>query len=179
MFEKEDCFNLGSIARLHSFKGEVSIFLDVDDPKEFKNLESVFVEIDNILVPFFIESIQIRNKGFAVVRFEDVNSEQKAKRLLKKKLYLPLDILPELDEDEFYHFEVEGFKVVDHEHGPIGNVVKILDHKTNPMFEIDFNGVEILIPKQDRFFERIDWDEEIVYLKAPEGLIEMYLNLDN
>lgn len=179
MFEKEDCFNLGSIARLHSFKGELSIFLDVDDPKEFKGLESVFVEIDNILVPFFIESIQIRNKGFAVVRFEDVDSELKAKRLLKKKLYLPLDILPELDEDEFYHFEVEGFKVIDKVHGPIGNVVKILEHKTNPMFEINFEGKEILIPKQDRFFERIDWDEEIVYLNAPEGLIDMYLNLND
>jgi 16S rRNA processing protein RimM len=175
MFEKEDCFNLGSIARLHSFKGELSIFLDVDDPKEFKGLESVFVEIDNILVPFFIESILIRNKGFAVVKFEDVNSEAKAKRLLKKKLYLPLDFLDDLGDDEFYQFEIEGFKVIEKVHGDIGNIVKILDYKTNPMYEINFNGKEILIPKQDQFFERIDWENETIYLKAPEGLIEMYL----
>ena len=175
MFEKEDCFNLGSIARLHSFKGELSIFLDVDDPKEFKGLESVFVEIDNILVPFFIEHILIRNKGFAVVKFEDVNTEEKARRLLKKKLYLPLDFLDDLEDDEFYLFEVEGFKVIDAVHGDIGNIVKILDYKTNPMYEINFNGKEILIPKQDQFFDRIDWDTETIYLKAPEGLIDMYL----
>ncbi len=175
MFQKEDCFNLGSIARLHSFKGEVSIFLDVDEPEEFSQLESVFVEIDDILVPFFIDQIQIRNKGFAVVKFDGVNTEKKAKRLLKRKLYLPLDFLPELEEDEFYHFEIEGFKVHEATHGHIGHVVKILEHKTNPMYEIEYQGKEILIPKQDRFFERIDWDEEILYLKAPEGLIEMYL----
>ena len=175
MFEKEDCFNLGSIARLHSFKGELSIFLDVDDPKEFKGLESVFVEIDNILVPFFIEHILIRNKGFAVVKFEDVNTEEKARRLLKKKLYLPLDFLDDLEDDEFYLFEVEGFKVIDAVHGDIGNIVKILDYKTNPMYEINFNGKEILIPKQDQFFDRIDWDTETIYLKAPEGLMDMYL----
>ena len=69
--------------------------------------------------------------------------------------------------------------MIDKVHGPIGNVVKILEHKTNPMFEINFEGKEILIPKQDRFFERIDWDEEIVYLNAPEGLIDMYLNLND
>lgn len=175
MFEKEDCFNLGSIARLHSFKGELSVFLDVDDPKEFKGLESVFVEIDNILVPFFIEHIFIRNKGFAVVKFEDVNTEAKAKRLLKKKLYLPLDFLDDLEDDEFYLFEIEGFKVIDAVHGEIGNIVKVLDHKTNPMYEINFKGKEILIPKQDQFFDRIDWDNDTIYLKAPEGLIEMYL----
>lgn len=176
MFEKEDCFNLGSIARLHSFKGELSIFLDVDDPKEFNKLESVFVEIDNILVPFFIEHILIRNKGFAVVKFEDVNTEIKAKRLLKKKLYLPLDFLDDLSDDEFYLFEIEGFKVIDEVHGHIGEIVKILDYKTNPMYEINNKGKEILIPRQDQFFDRIDWDTETIYLKAPEGLIEMYLN---
>ncbi|MFK8039529.1 MAG: ribosome maturation factor RimM [Crocinitomicaceae bacterium] len=175
MFEKEDCFNLGSIARLHSFKGELSIFLDVDNPKEFNKLESVFVEIDNILVPFFIEHILIRNKGFAVVKFEDINTEAKAKRLLKKKLYLPLDFLEDLGDDEFYLFEIEGFNVVDATHGEIGNIVKVLDYKTNPMYEINFKGKEILIPKQDQFFDRIDWDTETIYLKAPEGLIEMYL----
>jgi len=175
MFEKEDCFNLGSIARLHSFKGELSIFLDVDDPKEFKGLESVFVEIDNILVPFFIEHIHIRNKGFAVVKFEDVNTEAKAKRLVKKKLYLPLYFLDDLGDDEFYQFEIEGFKVIDAVKGDIGNIVKILDYKTNPMYEISFKGKEILIPKQDQFFDRIDWDNETIYLKAPEGLIDMYL----
>ena len=138
-------------------------------------MESLFVEIDNILVPFFIEHILIRNKGFAVVKFEDVNTEEKARRLLKKKLYLPLDFLDDLEDDEFYLFEVEGFKVIDAVHGDIGNIVKILDYKTNPMYEINFNGKEILIPKQDQFFDRIDWDTETIYLKAPEGLIDMYL----
>ncbi len=178
MFEKEDCFNLGSIARLHSFKGEVSIFLDVDDPQEFNELESVFVEYDNILVPFFIERIQIRNKGFAVVKFEDVDTELKAKRLLKCKLFLPLDLLPELDQDEFYHFEIEGFRAHDINSGPIGMVTRIADYKTNPMIEISFKGKEILIPKQDQFIDRIDWDNEILYIKAPEGLIDMYLESD-
>lgn len=176
MLSKEDCFNLGSIARLHSFKGEVSIFLDVDDPSEFTQMGLVFVEFDKILVPFFIEKIQIRTNGFAVVKFEDIDTEEKAKFLLKHKLYLPLDVLPELDDDEFYHFEIEGFQVHDHEHGFIGNVVKILEHKTNPIYEIELDGKEILIPKQDQFFDRIDWDEEILYLKCPEGLVEMYLS---
>lgn len=176
MFQKEDCFRLGSVARLHGYKGEVSIFLDVDDPNEYKGLESVFVEIDGKLVPFFLEHIFIRNKGFAVAKFETVDSEKKANMLIKCPLYLPLESLPEIDEDEFYFYEIEGFKAVDINHGEIGIVLKVIDLSGNPIIEIDFNGKEILIPKQDQFIDRIDWDEETIFIKAPEGLIDLYLN---
>ena len=53
MFDKDDCFRIGHIARIHGYKGELSIFLDVDHPDEFENMESVFVEYDKKLIPFF------------------------------------------------------------------------------------------------------------------------------
>ncbi|MEX1003309.1 MAG: ribosome maturation factor RimM [Crocinitomicaceae bacterium] len=175
MFQTEDCFRLGSIARLHGYKGEVSIFLDVDHPREYKHLESVFVEIDGKLVPFFLEHLFLRNKGFAVVKFETIDSVKKASRLLKCGLYLPLDLLPETAEDEYYFFEIVGFKVIDNIHGEIGLVQQVLDLSGNPVIQIDFEGREILIPKQDEFIKKVDKEERIVYIEAPEGLIDMYL----
>ena len=175
MFLKEDCFRLGHIARLHSFKGEVSIYLDVDDPQDYKELESVFVEFDSKLVPFFLERIQLKQKNFAVVKFEDIDREEQAKKLVKCSLYLPKESLPELDEEEFYHFEIEGYEVVDENHGKIGIVVKIIDLSGNPLIQIDAQGTEILIPKQDNFVKHVDRDERILTISAPEGLIEMYL----
>jgi 16S rRNA processing protein RimM len=176
MFEKDSCYRLGHIARLHGFKGELSIFLDTDDPSDFKTLESVFVEYDQKLIPFFLEKIQIQQKGFAVVRFEDIDTEKKAKMLVGCSLYMPLETLPELDESEFYFHEATGFDVIDKTHGPIGRVTKVIDLAGNPLLEIDFNGREILIPKQDEFIEKIDRDHKILYVVAPPGLLEMYLN---
>ena len=176
MYTQEDCFKLGSIARLHSFKGEVSIFLDVDDPQDFNDLESVFVEYDNKLVPFFIDEIKIRNKGFAVVKFNGIDSEKKALMLLKCPLYLPLEMLPELEGDDYYDFELKGFTVIDSNHGEIGTINAILDHKVNPLIEIQNGDIEILLPKMDQFIDEIDWDNNTLHITAPEGLIEMYLD---
>lgn len=178
MFQKDDCFRLGHIARLHGFKGELTLFIDTDNPSEYRDLESVFVEYDQKLIPFFLERIQLRDRGFAVAKFEDIDTEKAAKNLIGCSLYLPLDSIGELEEDEFYYFEIENFKVIDAVHGEIGKVVKVIDLSGNPLIEIDFNGKEILLPKQDQFIERVDKDNQIIYVAAPEGLIEMYLNPD-
>jgi 16S rRNA processing protein RimM len=175
MYTKEECFKLGNIARLHSFKGEVSIFLDVEDPEEFNELESVFIEYDNKLVPFFINRIQIRNKGFAVVKFDGVDTEKKALMFLKCPLYLPLEMLPELEGDNYYDFEIKGFKVIDSNCGDIGTVNGVLDSKVNPLVEIKNGDKEILLPKMDQFIDQIDWDNDTLYVTAPDGLIDLYL----
>ncbi|MBN4071266.1 16S rRNA processing protein RimM, partial [Crocinitomix catalasitica] len=160
---------------LHSFKGEVSIYLDVDDPQDYKELESVFVEFDGKLIPFFLEQIQLKQKNFAVVKFEDIEREEQAKKLVKCDLYLPKTALPKLKNDEYYFFEIENFAVVDELRGEIGKVIKVVDLSGNPLIQVDFKGAEILIPKQDNFVKSIDWDEKIIHISAPEGLIEMYI----
>ncbi|MFT4601589.1 MAG: 16S rRNA processing protein RimM [Arenicella sp.] len=175
MYLKEECFRLGSVARLHGYKGEVSIFLDVDNPQDYKKLESVFVEIDGKLIPFFLEYLFIRNKGFAVVKFETIDSEKKAQIILKRGLYLPLEILPETEGTDFYYFEIEGYQVIDKNFGEVGIVQKVIDLSGNPIIQIDAEGKEVLIPKQEQFIIEIDREKEIIHISAPEGLIEMYL----
>lgn len=179
MFLREDCYKLGTIAKLHSYKGEVTIFLDVDDPWEYNELESVFVEYGNKLIPFFLESIQIKQNGFATVKFEDIDSERQATTILKCGLFLPLNTLPKLDDTEFYFHEIEGFAVIDAVKGPIGKVIEVVDLTNNPLISIDFEGIEILIPKQAQFIQRVDRETQTIYISAPEGLLDMYLGTED
>ena len=175
MVLKEDCYCLGYITRLHGYKGEVSISFDVDEPSEYKELESVFVEIDGKLIPFFLEELRFQKKKTAVARFEDIDSEEKAKILLKRSLYLPLDILPENTNSESDPFAIEGFSVIDDKHGPIGFVESIIDIQSNPIIQIRLDETEILLPRQDEFITSVDRKNKTVHISAPEGLIDMYL----
>lgn len=176
MFLKEECFRLGSIARMHGYKGEVSIFLDVDNPNDYKELESVFVELDGKLIPFFLEHLFIRNKGFAVAKFETIKTEKQAQRLLKCPLYLPLDVLPETEGNDFYYFEIEGFQVIDEQYGEVGTVERVIDLSGNPIIQIMAGDKEVLLPNQDQFIIEVDKSNKILKIKAPDGLIEMYLS---
>lgn len=173
---KEDCFYLGKIVRKHSFKGEVVIKLDTDEPELYKNMESVYVEFGSNLVPFFIEKSSLHKGNQLRVQFEDVYSEEEADSILKCGIYLPLDLLPKLSGDKFYFHEVIGFNVLDANYGDVGTIVHINDKAAQPLFEIDNNGKEVFIPMIDDFIKKVDRANKTIEVETPEGLIELYLN---
>ncbi len=173
--QQSDCFQLGYIAKLHGFKGEVSLFLDVTNPNDYASLDAFFIELNGQLTPFFVQSFQLKNKGFAAVKLEGVDSENDAKVLLRKSCYLPLSVLPELDDKHFYDHEVIDFKVVDTVSGEVGKLAQVIDLSVNPLLQVMNGEKEILIPFVDGLIQRVDRAEKTLYITAPEGLIEMYL----
>lgn len=172
---KKECFYLGKIAKKFSFKGEVLLYLDTDEPELYENLESVLVEMNKNLIPFFIENSSLHKNDFLRVKFEEVDSEEEADSILGCEIYLPLTMLPKLEGNKFYFHEVIGFKVEDKRLGIVGEIVSINDTTAQPLFEVLNNGVEILIPMIDHFLLEIDRKNKKVVMDLPEGLIEMYL----
>ena len=173
---KEDCFYLGKIVRKHSFKGEVVIKLDTDEPELYQEMESIFVDLGNNLIPFFIEKSLLQKGNQLRVQFEDMYTEEEADGVLKADVYLPLDLLPKLTGDKFYFHEIIGFHVIDEIHGDVGVLVYINDKAAQPMFEIENGDVQIFIPMIDDFIKKIDRVNKQIHVKTPEGLIDLYLN---
>ncbi|MBR9913348.1 MAG: 16S rRNA processing protein RimM [Algicola sp.] len=174
--DKKDCFYLGKIVKKYSFKGELLIKLDTDEPELYEAMNSVFVEVRNNLVPFFIESSQLHKSELLRVKFEDVDTEADADSLLKSDLYLPLEFLPKLEDDKFYFHEIIGFKVEDTNFGHVGIIKSVNDSTAQSLFEIDRDGIEILIPMNDEFITKLDKPNKIIYVNTPTGLIDLYLN---
>ena len=172
---KEDCFYLGKIAKKFSFKGEVLLYLDTDEPELYENMESVFVEFNKNLVPFFIENSSLHKNDFLRVQFEDVDSEEEADSILNCDVYLPLSMLPKLSGNKFYFHEVIGFEIEDKRLGIFGKIVSINDSSAQPLFEVINGNVEMLIPMIDQFLVKIDRENKKVVMDLPEGLVEMYL----
>ncbi|WP_075341208.1 ribosome maturation factor RimM [Tenacibaculum agarivorans] len=172
----KDCFYLGKIVKKHSFKGEVVIKLDTDEPHLYKNLESVFVELGNNLIPFFIEKSSLSKNTMFRVKFEGVDSEQDAEAILRSGIYLPLTLLPKLTGNKFYYHEVIGFTIKDINFGNVGTITNINDSAAQPLFEIDRDGIEIFIPMIDDFIKKVDRENKTIEVETPEGLIDLYIN---
>ena len=170
------CYQLGYIVRTHGVKGQVVAFFDVDYPEDYEELESVFLQLNGKLVPFFINALDIQPNGRIILKFEDVDSIVEAEKLKNIPLYLPLDQLPELDEDQFYFHEVIGYSVVDEQLGELGTIREIYEMPYQDLMAMDYQGVEVLIPVQDELILRADKTARKLYVNLPEGLVDIYTN---
>ena len=171
---KEDCFYLGRVAKTHGIKGEVTIKLDVDDPSEYLGLKYFLLEINKVLTPFFVEKLVCSGDKF-FVSIQDVKTVEAASALTGKEVYLPLEMLPKLSGKQFYYHEVKGFVVVDEEIGELGPITEVIEYPTQAIIQVFKDQKEILIPILDQVIQKVDRKAKKLYVKAPEGLIEMYL----
>lgn len=176
MIAINDCFYLGKITKLFGYKGEVNLFLDTDTPKNYYTIESVLLEVQGELIPFMIQSIKQKNKNNLTVSFHHINADE-ISSYINSSVYLPLSKLPPLSGNKFYYHEVKSYTVMDSKHGLVG---KVNDFYENPghdiMSVINENNQEILIPVVDHFFKKLDRENRIINISAPEGLIELYVS---
>jgi 16S rRNA processing protein RimM len=174
--QKEDCFYLGKIVSKYSFKGEVLVKIDTDEPELYDNMESVFVALRNNLVPFFITKCRLHKSQLLRIDFDEVNSEDDADKIMGSKLYLPMSFLPKLTGNKFYFHEVIGFTVIDSVHGDIGIIQSVNDTTSQALFEILKDDTQLLIPINDDIITKVDRDNKTIHVTTPDGLVDLYLS---
>ena len=168
---KEDCFFLGTVVAKYSFKGEVLIKLDTDDPEAYLSLQSFLLENESRLIPYFTTKVQLHKSQLLRVSVEGIESEKQANIMIGKSVYLPLDQLPKLADDQFYFHEIIGFEVIDPLQGPIGTITGVNDASSQVLLEVEYKKRQILIPLVDELIQQLDKKQKQLYLSIPEGLL--------
>ena len=171
----EDCFYLGRITKVFGLKGELSVYLDTDEPEKYYQLESVFLFQEEELVPFFITSVKVRTRQHVILQFQGVDAGA-APDLVGAEMYLPLDMLPPLSGNRFYYHEVKGFEIVDDGNVPIGTCMEVLEYPHQALFRVDHDGTEVLLPVVDEFIREVDREGRRIAVSLPDGLLDIYLH---
>lgn len=170
---KEDCYLLGRITKTHGLAGNVVLKLDTDQPELYEKLDSIFVEINGLLVPFFVEKQQWSKDSSKIIGFKN-GSLQMAEQTVSKDVYLPLSTLPPLTGNQFYYHEVIGFEVKDSKSVSFGKIYAVNDQTAQHYFILDLNGKEVIIPIIKDWITSVDRDLKIIQMELPEGLLEVF-----
>jgi 16S rRNA processing protein RimM len=166
----ESCFKVGEIIKAHGVRGEVVAEFAVADPDEYENLESVFVEINQKLVPFFIEKISFTQKR-AIIKFEDVDSIEDTKLVLNRSLYLLLD--EEESGEELEYEYLTGFKIKDKKLGELGTVKEYMERQGQDLIVMDYKGKEVFIPVDKNIILKVDAKTKSLHVDLPDGIIDV------
>ncbi len=180
MLKKEDCYLAGTFTKTHGVKGEL-IARKNSGLLEKNNWESILVDIDGGLVPFFIpqNGITPRNHHSVRILLEDMNSEAKAARFIGCDIYIPIADAPGFNSDEDEVLDIElliGFTYIDEEQGRLGEIVDIQDYSGNILLIVDYNNQEVMLPFADENFVEVDEDNRTLTMITPEGLLQLGIN---
>lgn len=167
-----DCYKVGYILKPHGLKGEVTIAVDPEFPEDLADINSIFVEQNTKLVPYFFQSISF-NGDKAFVKFEDVDTQEAAHSICKSALYLPKSSRPKSGRNEFYDDEIVDFEVHDKELGMIGKVSGVEQAGPNKLIGIISEGKDVLIPVNGPFIKGINKSKRIITVELPEGFLEI------
>ena len=167
---KQECYSVGYISKTHGLKGEVTAVFT--EPIELGSLETIFLEIKNNLVPYFIESFSDRTDK-AFIKFQDINTVEQAAILKGSALYLQKSVRPSLKRGDFYNDEVVGFVVEDEDLGKLGLLKDVIQSGPSRLLEIDYNGKDVLIPVNGPFIKSVNKSKKLIKVSLPEGFLSI------
>ena len=171
MISHDDVYRIGRIGKSHGVSGEVVMHFD-DDVFDRVEADYVVLEIDGILVPFFFEEYRFRNDATAIVKFEGVDSEQRARKLTHIEVFFPRNLADEAGANPSLAMLV-GYRLIDEvSQKEVGKIKSVDDTTINILFEVtNAEGTDILIPAADELIKEINTRERLIIMNIPQGLI--------
>lgn len=174
MIRKENIFPIGRISKHRGISGEVEIAF-TDDVFDRGDSEYLIFQLDGLYVPFFWEEYKFKNNETAIFKFEEINTEQAAKKYVGTSVYYPSAHLNEDDMSELRSWKsLTGFNVSDEQGCPIGIIAYVDDSSSNIVLAIESpEREEILVPFHDDFLVAYDLKERTMQLRLPEGILSL------
>jgi len=173
MITDHDVYKIGSITRTHGVRGEVA-FQFTDDVWDRVEADYLFLRLDGLLVPFFLEEWRFRSDNVALLKFEDIDSADDARRIVGTEVYFPKDLTPEdLDEEELEWQHFTGFEVWQDD-SLLGTVTSVLDQTANVLLVVTTpDDRELLIPAHEDFVLEADHRQRRLLVSVPEELLNL------
>ncbi len=169
MISEQDVYKIGQIGRTHGIKGEVT-FNFTDDVWDRAESEYLFLRVEGILVPFFLEEYRFRSDSTALLKFLDYDSANDVQFLVGCEVFFPHALTPEVGEDDEYTWRYfTGFELIDETAGHIGTIDRVDDSTQNVLFQVG----ERLIPAAEDWIKDINHKERTISMSLPEGLLDL------
>lgn len=161
---------VGQIVKPHGVKGEMIVDVYTDFPeKRFQEGARVLVEEEDRVRPLTV--VRARpHKDRLILRVEEIEDIDEVESLRDRLLVIPETETEELEEDEVYGFELEGYEVLDRDGRSMGTITNVEFPFVNPVLEIECPGRGTVdFPAAPELVEGVDRDKRHIRLRFPPG----------
>ena len=170
MIKEQSVYKIGIIGKAHGVKGELSIQID-DDIFDRVDAEYLVLKLDGIFVPFFMEEYRFKSDSVALVKFEGVDTQERARELTGVEVYFPRELAEQDESAELSYSALVGYTLIDDNSGkPVGTIAYVDEQTINIMFELEDGR---LIPASEELIVDVDQQARTITLDIPDGILDL------
>lgn len=173
MIRPEDVYKIGRIGKPHGVKGEVSFHFE-DDVFDRVDADCLLIELSGILVPFFISDYRFRGSETALVKFDDIDTQEQARELTGCDVFFFRKLADEGAEGLSWA-AIRGFALIDEATGQtVGTILGVDDSTQNILFEVQTGeGKDLLVPASEELIRDVDTTKRQITVALPAGLLDL------
>ncbi|MBO4482962.1 MAG: 16S rRNA processing protein RimM [Prevotella sp.] len=170
MIKEQDIYKIGVIGKAHGVKGELSIQID-DDIFDRVDAEYLVLKLDGIFVPFFMEEYRFKSDSVVLVKFEGVDTQERARELTGVEVYFPRELAEQDENAELSYSALVGYTLIDdNSRKAVGTIAYVDEQTINIMFELEDGR---LIPASEELIVDVDQKARTITLDIPEGILDI------
>ncbi|SFA78113.1 16S rRNA processing protein RimM [Acetitomaculum ruminis DSM 5522] len=169
----EDFIRIGKITTTHGLKGEVKVYPNTDDPKRFKQLKSVYIELNQNKTNYKITSVRFF-KNLVLLKFDGIVTIEEAEKLKQGILYVERKDAVPLEEDEYYVADLIGMTVLNEDNELIGELTDVIATGANDVYVVKMNNKkEVLVPAIKECILSVNIHKNIMQVHLLDGLLDL------
>lgn len=170
---KKECEKVGFIRKAHGVFGDLILEFDRKYEISIEVAKRFFVELEGLLVPFFLkeEGFRYKTANSAILTFDGVETEKYAKRMIGNSVFLYKNEIIQMPE-ESVQTRFLDYLLIDEKLGKIGIIEQIDDYSGNLVFTVTHKGQELLVPFNENFLIEVNEIQKTIKLDLPDGLID-------
>jgi len=168
----EELVAVAKILRTRGLRGETVAELLTDFPERFENLTGVTgLAPDGTKHDLKIEKFWFQ-RGRVILKFAGYDRVETAEALRGYEVCVPESEAVELDEGEFFDWELQECRVETVEGVEIGKVREVMRTGGTEILVVEGADKEYLIPFSETICVVVDVEEKVIKVDPPEGLLE-------
>ena len=163
--------------KTRGLRGEITALLLTDFPERFEGLEELIaVDARGARTRLALEAHWLHGERI-VLKFAGYETPEAASALVGCDFAVPESEAVELEEDEFYDWQLEGCRAETVDNQELGTVREVLHTGSAPILVIRHadggRELEHLVPLVESICVEIDIARKLIRVDAPEGLLEI------
>lgn len=165
---------IGKIIAAHGIKGGVRILSYAESLDLFAGGTKLWVQAPGVVATHLtVKQVQAHGRKVRM-SFAEVDDRNAAEALVGASLFIEKALLPDLEADTYYWFELIGLEVVDADGNSLGIIDAVLPTGSNDVYVVKHHphqpAQEILIPALASVVLAVDLAGGVMHVQLPEGL---------